>query len=149
MILNIFTTSKHFSGNVPSIISSNANHAHIEWSTELSIALCQCLRTTCQCENSWIPVACCDHLTWVLLIAAPCRVIHSSQIISKSFSLFTWSMASWSWYSQEPENLRDHCSFKEPLFEKCCSRSTFLMPISYEIFLVRLFILHIAMQPKK
>lgn len=62
---NIFTTWKPFSGDVLSIISSSADYIRVEWSTEMPIALCPCLRVMYQCKNSRIPIACCDHMTCV------------------------------------------------------------------------------------
>lgn len=50
------------------------------------------------------------------------------------------------WYSQEPENISNHCSFKEPPFENCHPRH-YLTLISHRTTLVRLFIWHTALQP--
>lgn len=57
-------------------------------------------------------------------------------------------MASWGWYSLEPENLSNHFSFKELPFENCLP-GYYLTIISHRTSLVRLFIWHIALTPMK
>lgn len=108
----------------------------------MSIALCQCLRITCQCKNSWTQLPAVTIWRELLVIAASCRVICNSQTIWKS--PFAWSLGvHWVWYSQKVLGNAAH------LKKLCLRNAASLMPISYEIWLVKLFILDSAMQPKK